>query len=167
MLVLLTLMVCNLSSAQKKHRCIAGLDLTSALASHDLGLFYGIATGNNFSVCAATSIRLPVTASEAEKTHKEDLMLEDSSARNISSDIIQAQISAQYWPKRQFDGMMISFGLGTGQSRNLYCPVEIGYMCPIGKAAKVAVGYNIDMIDTFKNQKMTGKSLCVRIACEF
>lgn len=167
MLILLTLMACNLSHAQKRHRCIAGIDLAEAISSHELGLFYGIAIEKNISICAGTSIRLPITAGEAEVTHKEDLLLEDSCIADVSKDIVQAHISAQYWPKRQFDGLLISFGLGTSQSRNLDCPLEIGYMCPIGKAARVSVGYGIEMIDTFRQGKLTGKGLCLRMAYEF
>ena len=125
----------------------------------------------NLSICASTSIRLPLrlpfTADKAEVTHREDLLLEDCDIADVSKDIVQAQISAQYWPERQFDGLLISFGLGTSQSRNLECPMEIGYMCPLGKAARVSVGYEIEMIDTIRKQKLTGKGLCVRMAYEF
>ena len=167
MLVLLTLMACNLSNAQKKHRCIAGINLAEAISAHELDLFYGIAIERNLSICASTSIRLAFTADEAEATHREDLLLENCDIADVSKDIVQAQISAQYWPERQFDGLLISFGLGTSQSRNLECPMEIGYMCPLGKAARVSVGYEIEMIDTLRKQKLTGKGLCVRMAYEF
>ena len=167
MLVLLTLMACNLSHAQKRHRCIAGIDLADAISSHELGLFYGIAIEKNLSICAGTSIRLPFIADEAEVTHREDLLLEENEVVDVSKDLVQARISAQYWAKRQFDGLLISFGLGTSQSRNLDCPIEIGYMCPIGKAARVSLGYSLEMIDTFRQHKLIGKGLCVRIAYEF
>jgi hypothetical protein len=167
MLVLLTMMLCKPGNAQNKHRCIAGIDLAAALSSHELGLFYGIAIEKNLSVCAGTSVRLPITADQAETVHKEDLRLEDGSIADYSQDLVHAQISAQYWPKSQFDGLMISLGLRTSQSRNLSCPLEIGYMCPIGKAARLSLGYDIDMIDTLRKQKLTGKGLCVRVAYEF
>ena len=71
MLVLLTLMFCSSVSAQKKPRCIAGVNLASAISSHELDMFYGIAIEKNLSICAETSIRLPVTTNHAATEHRE------------------------------------------------------------------------------------------------
>ncbi len=146
---------------------MAGTDLSSLLRSHEADVFCGISVGKGWSVSAATSIRLPHLEDRSSTVHKDDLMLEDTDFSSEAEDLISVRMGAQYWPKAVFDGPVISLGIGTRQSRNIECPLDIGYMCRIGKGLRAAVSYGIELTGTIRESRIMGKGICISVGYEF
>ena len=167
MTILLTLTICATCSGQKRHKCMIGTDISSLLRSHEADVFCGISIGKGWTVSAAASIRLPQHKNEDSAIHKDDLMLEDTGFHYESENLTSVRIGAQYWPDNVFYGPVISLGIGTRQSRNIECPLDIGYMCRIGKGLRVVVSYDIELTGTIRENRITGKGVCINLGYEF
>ena len=167
MTVLLTLALCTTCSGQKTHRFIAGTELSSPLRTHEIEMFYGLSVNKNWSVSAGTSIRMPHREDRESDVHKEDLMIEAPSFSSGSEDLLSVRMAVQYWPESVFDGPVISLGIGTRQSRNLECPLDIGYMCRIFKGLRAAVSYDMELTETIREGRIIGKGICISLGYEF
>lgn len=167
MIVLTAMALCSICNGQKRHRCMAGTDLTALPRSHEADIFFGISIGEFWSVSAGTSIRIPWTVEKGRAVHHDDLLLEDHGFRNMTEDLVSVRIGAQYWPKEVFNGPMLSFGLCTGHSMNIGCPIDIGYMCRISKDLWIAATYDIELTETIRKVSIKGKGICISIGYEF
>ena len=168
MMILLISLAGATCNGQKKYRCIAGLEALSILRSADLEIFYGISVSNRWSVCGKTSMKLPEPDIEgAVSEHRENLLIENAGFPSVSTDIIKAAVSAQFWLKETFNGPMISFGMETSASQNIGLPISIGCMCGIGKGLRLLIGYDAEILSTIRNGKTSGKGICLSIGYEF
>lgn len=167
-LILLAALVCSISNGQKKHRCMAGIDVTSLHRDNGICLYTGISVGSRWSVGSVIFMRLPDIASDgATAIHKEDLKIPEPAQAPDTGDLMTTGINAQYWVTDVFNGPAISFGMRTSNSLNLEFPLSLGYACRIWKGLKVSGFYSLDLLETMKAGRFNGKGLCISLGYEF
>lgn len=167
-LILLSALVCSVCNGQKKHRCMAGIDITSLHRDNGVCLYSGISVGNRWSVGSVTFIRLPdIVSDEATDIHKEDLKIPEFAKVQDKEDLINVGINAQYWVTEVFNGPAISFGMRTCNSLNIEFPLSFGYACRIWKGLKISGFYSLDLLESMKDGRFYGKGICISLGYEF
>ncbi len=72
-------------------------------------------------------------------------------------------ICVQYWPDSAYEGFFLGAGCRCTELSKAEYTLAIGYSIPVWKGLRMTLGYEADMLASFKEGKASGKGLTIGI----
>ena len=146
---------------------IVGLDMPSLLYS-ELKTNIGYKIGQHWSLSASAGVNLKALrrqSSSIEIEHYEEFPPNSPpEARDYTH---RENFAMCYWPQMAFSGPVISFGGEYRSTSGLDVYVGFGYMFKIWKGLSASIGYDVGIIRTTRQEKLTVEDLSIGINWKF
>ena len=158
----------NLCNGQGRN-CIE-LDISSAIIYGQFRLGFGHALNDRWSVKADACVNLSRCidwTDEEEQEHWSDLYREWGQRNSRDIPLTDNGVSFQFWPKKAFEGPVISFG-GRIRDRGVAdMTAGLGYHCNLWKNLNASIFYCTGIIDCINNGFKPAEGLRINLSYVF
>lgn len=141
-----------------------GIDICAALKHGNVKIHAGHRIKDRWSAGGWFAIRLyRRTEEEEEIMHRDEFsdgVKESTSDTGISH---TGGLYVRFWPSETYDGMFLSTGVITDGKGRDDVSLGIGYNMKIWKRIRASIGFEMNIIESFRTQKFKGEGsgLCI------
>lgn len=167
MLITMANILCMVCFCQEKSMIC--LEAGSFIRNRNLSLTFSRAISDKWCIACCGSYRIHEKSVDMEKRGHEDNLghVQDSVMTAADYGTTERMIAVQFWPRGNYTGAHLTFGISNSEKAGTSFPLSIGYMFRIWTGLRGSIGYRTDVVRTLRYENRSYNHLTIALGYSF